>query len=273
MQLTRMTRFLRRQCFGSNQRITTWAVALAFLTITLVTQAFGQIEVVPFKNYVSDYAGVMPDNVERQLNTLLKSLQQKTGAQIAVVLIPSTEGVPPADYAVEFGQKWGVGKKGKDNGVVFLVAVKDRKMFIAPGYGVEGILPDGKVGRIRDQEIVPFFRKGEMAKGILNGTLILANEIAKAEGLSLKDLEAGKNFSPRRSSRRRRSGSGLSLLLFLLLPLLLRGRFFGFLPFFLLGSGMRGGSFGGGFGGGGFGGGFGGGMGGGFGGGGAGGSW
>ncbi|MFQ5684163.1 MAG: TPM domain-containing protein [Candidatus Binatia bacterium] len=235
--------------------------------------AYAQINVVPLKNYINDYAGIVPDSAEQKLNLLLKGLQQKTGAQIAVVVIPSTEGIPPGDYAVEFGQKWGVGKSGKDNGVVFLVAVQDRKMFIATGYGVEPILPDGKVGRIRDQFIIPFFRKGEMGNGIVNGTLAIAQEVAQAEGLSLKDL--GVSQTPSRRSQRRSRGfaGGLPLLLFLFLPLLLRGRFFGFLPFFLLGSGMRGGSFGGGFGGGGFGGGFGGGLGGGFGGGGAGGSW
>ncbi|MCH8055559.1 MAG: TPM domain-containing protein [Deltaproteobacteria bacterium] len=267
-----MSKFFRVQFFRSVQTTTLLAGAGVLLTATLATQGFAQIEVVPFKNYINDYAGVVPDGTEQQLNALLKDLQQKTEAQIAVVVIPSTEGVPVADYAVEFGQKWGVGKKEKDYGVVFLVAVQDRKMFIATGYGVEGILPDGKVGRIRDQNITPFFRKGEMAKGIINGTLALAQEIAQAQGLSLKDLASGQSFA-RRSTRSRRGVGGFPLLLFLILPLLLRGRFFGFLPFFLLGSGMRGGSFGGGFGSGGFGGGFGGGLGGGFGGGGAGGSW
>ncbi len=269
-----MNRFFRVRFFRSVQTTTILALAsvVVSLMVVLATQAFAQIEVVPFKNYISDYSGIVPDSTEQQLNALLKDLQQKTEAQIAVVVIPSTEGVPVADYAVEFGQKWGVGKKEKDYGVVFLVAVKDRKMFIATGYGVEGILPDGKVGRIRDQNITPFFRKGEMAKGIVNGTLALAQEIAQAQGLSLKDLASGQSFA-RRSTRSRRGVGGFPLLLFLILPLLLRGRFFGFLPFFLLGSGMRGGSFGGGFGSGGFGGGFGGGLGGGFGGGGAGGSW
>ena len=267
-----MSKFFGVQFFCSAQRTTILAGAVLLLTAAAATRAFAQTEVVPLRNYVNDYAGVVPDSTEQQLNALLKDLQQKTGAQIAVVVIPSTEGVPPADYAVEFGQKWGVGKKEKDNGVVFLVAVKDRKLFIATGYGVEGILPDGKVGRIRDQNITPFFRKGEMAKGIVNGTLAIAQEIAQAQGLSLKDLTSGQTFA-RRPTRSRRGVGGFPLLLFLILPLLLRGRFFGFLPFFLLGSGMRGGSFGGGFGGGGFGGGFGGGLGGGFGGGGAGGSW
>lgn len=240
----------------------------------VATSAPAQIDVVPFKNYVSDYAGAVPDQIENQINALLKNLQARTGAQIAVVVIDSTEGIPHADYAVEFGHKWGVGGKEKDNGVVFLTAVKDREMYIATGYGVEGILPDGKVGRIRDEEIIPAFKQGNLPAGIVNGTLRLAQEIAEAEGLSLESLAPSGSLQARQPKRRRGLGfGGLPFLLFFLLPLLLgRGRF-GFLPFFLMGSGMRGGGFGGGFGGGGFGGGFGGGLGGGFGGGGAGGRW
>jgi len=257
-------------------RVAVGTVAMSTLLLTILSQeALAQTKVVPFKNYVSDYAGVIPDKVESQLNSLLKQLQKKTTSQIAVVVINSTEGVPAADYAVEFGQKHGVGKKEVDTGVVFLVAVQDRKLFIATGYGVESILPDGKVGRIRDQFITPHFRKGDMASGIVNGTLALAQEIAKAKGVSLDAIASAPSGA--RPARRRSRGFS-PLLFFLLLPLLFgRGRF-GLFPLLLLGGfGMRGGSFGGGFGGGGFGGGlgggFGGGMGGGFGGGGAGGSW
>ena len=260
---------IRRLC-----RVAAMAAAMCILLLaTLPLTALTQTKVVPFKNYVNDYVGIIPDRVDSQLNSLLKQLERKTGAQIAVVIINSTEGVPAADYAVEFGQKRGVGKKKEDNGVVFLVAIQDRKMFIATGYGVESILPDGKVGRIRDQFITPHFRKGDMATGIVNGTLRLAQEIAGAKGIS---LDTPSSVPQRARPLRRRSRGFSPLLFFLLLPLLFGRRRFGFLPFLLMGYGMRGGSFGGGFGGGGFGGGLGGGvgggMGGGFGGGGAGGS-
>lgn len=263
----------QKQLFSFLPVVALWTGMALLFTMAVPGPLLAQIQVVPFKNYVNDYAGVVPDGTEQKLNLLLKELEQETGSQIAVVVIPSTEGIPAAEYAVEFGQKWGVGKKEKDNGVVFLVAVQDREMFIATGYGVEPILPDGKVGRIRSEMIIPFFKKGEMANGIVNGTLAVAQEIAQAEGFSLEELASGQGFARRPVRRSRGSVGFLPLLLLLILPLLLRGGFFGFLPFFFLGQGMRGGSFGGGLGGGGFGGGFGGGLGGGFGGGGAGGSW
>ena len=245
---------------------------IIFLAL-LPLAALAQINVVPFKGYVNDYTGTLPQNVQTELSGILKQLETKTGAQIAIVVINSTEGVSPADYAVEFGQKWGVGKKDKDNGIVFLVAVKDRKMFIATGYGVEPILPDGKVGRIRDNIVLPHFRQGEMGKGIINGTLFMVQEIAKAEGVSMESITSRQiSRLPRTRSRGFRFFGGLPLLLLFFL-FFGRGRFGLFPLLFLGGFGMRGGSFGGGFGGRGFGGGFGGGLGGGFGGGGGGGGW
>jgi len=250
------------------------AVFTALLIGLLFAAVAAQIDVVPFRNYVNDVAGVVPNDTERSLNALLKQLEAKTGAQIAVVVIDSTQGTPPADYAVEFGQRWGVGKKEKDNGVVFLVAVEDRNLFIATGYGVEPALPDGKVGRIRDEVILPYFRKGDMGGGVVNGTLVLAREIARAEGLSLDELAPGVAAPQRARGRRGFSLFGGLPLLLLFFLFMGRGRFFGLFPLFFLGGyGMRGGGFGGGFGGRGYGGGFGGGLGGGFGGGGAGGSW
>jgi uncharacterized protein len=259
-----MIRLLKKIPFDF--RHAAWSAVVLGLVLAFPHAVQTQIKVVPFKNYINDYAGLLPNKVSRQLNGLLKQLEKKTGTQIAVVIVKSTDGVPASDYAVEFGHKWGVGKKGKDNGVVFLVAVQDRKMFIATGYGVEAILPDGKVGRIRETAILPHFRKGDMASGIYNGTLHLTHEIAKAAGVSLEGLAS----APSRARPPGRPFGGFNpFMFFILLPLLFgRGRL-GFLPFFLMGYGMRGGSFGGGFGGGGFGGG----LGGGFGGGGSGGSW
>ncbi|MBI2059996.1 MAG: TPM domain-containing protein [Nitrospirae bacterium] len=245
--------------------------------LLLVAASAALADVVPFTDYVSDYAEVVPDSTERGLNSLLKELQDKTGAQVAVVTLGTTAGVPAADYAVEFGQKWGVGKKGKDNGVVFLVAVFDREMFMATGYGVEGILPDGKVGRIRDEDVLPHFRSGDFGSGIAAGTLRIAQEIAQSEHVTLETVVQG--VAPARARPRATGGIGpgailVGMVLFMIFVRpLMRRRMLG--AYGGRGSGWGGGfgGFGGGFGGGGFGGGFGGGLGGGFGGGGAGGRW
>ncbi len=99
----------------------------------------------------------------------------------------TAQPLTPFDYALKIAETWKPGAKGKDNGVVFLVATKDRKMFIATGYGVEGVPPDGKVGAIQDEYIVPYFKQGDYARGILAGTQVMADLIAQEYGVSLYD--------------------------------------------------------------------------------------
>jgi uncharacterized protein len=226
------------------------------------------------QGFVSDYAGVVDSATRRDLDGLIAELKAKTGAEIAVVVVPSIQPLTAFDYAMKIAESWKPGARGKDNGVVFLVAVQDRETFILTGYGVEGVLPDGKVGEIRDRLVVPAFRRGDYAGGIRAGTEALAGIIAADAGVRLDAVR-----QPLRATRARPTLlSALLPLLLIIIVLALASRLpWG--PFIFGGPGMRRGGFGGGppggFGGGfgGGGGGFGGFGGGGFGGGGAGGKW
>src|SRR5262249_56302611 len=109
--------------------------------------------------------------------------KEKTGTEIAVVVVDSTAPLTAFDYAMKVAEAWKPGAKGKDNGVVFLVAVKDRQMHILTGYGVEGALPDGKVGAIRDQLVRPAFRRGDYSGGVRIATQALAGIIADGAGV------------------------------------------------------------------------------------------
>ena len=131
-----------------------------------------------YSNFVNDYAKIISPRNEDSLNYYLKELNQKTGAQVAVVTLASLEGEPVEDVALNIGRTWGVGQKGKDNGVVILVATGDKKMRIEVGYGLEGAITDGKAGRIRDEYMLPFFREGKMEQGVINGTLAITQAIA-----------------------------------------------------------------------------------------------
>jgi uncharacterized protein len=221
------------------------------------------------RGYVSDFVGVLDDTTVRDLEGLIDELKSKTGAEIAVVVVNSTAPLTASDYAMKVAEAWKPGAKGKDNGVVFLVAIKDHQLFILTGYGVEGVLPDGKVGEIRDQLVRPAFRRGDYAGGIRAGTEAIAAIIAEGAGVRLAGAR-GAAPAPRGPP------TGFVRLIPILLLIIFVMVFFRFpfLPLFLgggFGGGGRGGGFGGGFsgGGGGFGG-FGGGS---FGGGGAGGDW
>jgi len=209
---------------------------------------------------------------------LIGELKQKTGAEIAVVVVSSTAPLEAFDYAMKVAEAWKPGAAGKDNGVVFLVAVKDRKMFIQTGYGVEGPLPDGRVGEIRDRLVRPAFRNQDYAGGIRAATREMADLIARDAGVSLSGAARSTRPAPQVPKI---PWQVWVLLLVIVLVFMVRAQ--QAVPGFggrrsrrrgwddVLGGGIGGGSFGGGFGGGGGGfGGFGGGS---LGGGGAGGDW
>ena len=211
------------------------------------------------KGLVNDFANVIPSSYEQKIQAITSELLRKTGTPVVVVTLPDIGGAEYNDYANRLYKAWGIGKKGEDKGVLIFVTVKERKMRIETGYGVEGILPDGLVGEIRDQYMVPLLKKNKFGEGLLNGTIAVARIIAKDSGVGLTGQMPAKTVKKRRTGlaffpflvifilamvfSRRRGGS------WLLFPLLLLGMGGG-------GSRYGGGGFGGSFGG--FGGGFGG---------------
>lgn len=232
----------------------------------------------PMDNYVNDFAGVLSSQTERKVRSLGQELENKTGAEVTVVIIDSLGGIPVEDYSNQLFREWGIGQKGKDNGVLLLIALNDRKSRIEVGYGLEGRLPDGKTGRIQDEYLIPFLKENDYDSGVVNTYYALANEVAEEYGVELSGLEG---YVPSRSEDETDSFGfipAMIIILFIADLVLLRGRVTRFLIDVLIwslisggrrgGRGGRGGYGGGGFGGGGFGGGsFGGGSGGGFGGG------
>ena len=227
---------------------------------------------------VVDLAGIIDNSVKTKINRYLRELEQKTTAQVAILTIKSLEGQSLEDFSITIAHdKWKLGQKGKDNGVLVLVAKDDRKYRIEVGYGLEGILPDSLVGSIGRQYLVPYFRKGDYSTGIYAACLVIANEIANDAGVTISGLPAVKKTQPVKT---RKGSSGpfgkiISLLIFIVIAFIFIRNPRSFLVLMLLSSmgGRRGhwGGSGGGFGGGGSGS-FGGG-GGGFGGGGASGGW
>src|SRR5580700_12032280 len=108
-------------------------------------------------NYVNDFAGVLNPSTVSQLNSICQQIDEKAHAQIAVVTIKSLDGSDIVSYSVALYQKWGIGAKGKDRGVLILLATQDHKYWTTVGYGLEPILPDGKVGGF-GREMVPLLR-------------------------------------------------------------------------------------------------------------------
>nr|BAL58652.1 hypothetical conserved protein [Candidatus Acetothermum autotrophicum] len=160
-------------------------------------------EIPAFQGYVSDYAEVLSPQMREKLTALLQELEQKTTAQIAVLTVKTTQPFDDFQYGVKVFDSWKIGQKGKDNGALFLVATEDRRVRILTGYGLEGILPDGKVGAILDEFVLPELRQGRFDEGIYKGVWAVALVIAKDAGVELTgeapiDPERlpGENISP-----------------------------------------------------------------------------
>ena len=122
------------------------------------------------RSWVSDNANVIDAHSENQTNIAIENFKKQTGGEIAVVTINNTGGETPKEFATELFNYWGIGEKGKDNGVLILLVIGARRLEIETGYGVEGDLPDGKVGEIRDKYALPAFKRGDFGGGVLATT-------------------------------------------------------------------------------------------------------
>ncbi len=139
------------------------------------------IETLKPQGLVSDYAGVFSSREKSELTAQLNGLRQTTGIEVAVVALDSLRGGQLEDFATRLYEKWGIGQKGRDNGVLLLAVIQDRKMRIEVGYGLEGVLTDAEAGRIRDADIIPYFKQNKYAMGLTRGALAIAEQVADGE--------------------------------------------------------------------------------------------
>ena len=189
------------------------------------------------------------------MESLAREVWQKTGTAVVVVTVATVgENEDYRMYANGLYKAWGIGKKGEDKGVLIFLAVKERKIRIETGYGVEGILPDGLVGEILDKYVLPQLKAGDYGKGLYNAVYACSAYIAKDAGVQL----SGSAIPYRTKVRAENKGIGVvGIIIFLIIAALLLGTKTGrsMLPWLLLlflsggGRGGGGGGFSGGFGG------------------------
>lgn len=199
------------------------------------------------QGYVSDFAGVLDSARRARIEQFLAQVESRDGVEIAVVVLPSLEGGEIDDFSNRLFSHWGIGKRGKDNGVLLLAAIEDRKVRIEVGYGLEPTLTDARAGWILDREVLPAFRDGRYADGLDAGARRIVEVVVRPAGEAVASLpEASPLPDPVRSL--------LALLVWVVVILILIRH-----PWLLLyilthgrsssGGGFRGGGFGGGFGG------------------------
>lgn len=147
-------------------------------------QAFA-IDNLHFKGFIADEANILSEETKQDLNMTLWDLQKKSGADIAVVTLPSLNGRTVEDVAIDIGRSYKIGSKSKNNGVVFLTALSDRKMRIEIGTGLENRIRISELNEIRDKDILPYYRRNDYENGIARGTYKLADLVAEVEGVSI----------------------------------------------------------------------------------------
>ena len=165
-------------------------IAAFIFLLAVVLNAFASTPQPPEipSDYVVDLAGVVGSDAKNHLNASLQELEQKTTSQVLVLTVQSLDGESIEDFAFTTKEKWKLGQKGKDNGVLIVVAVRDRKYRIEVGYGLESVLPDSMVGTIGREYLVPYFRKGDYSTGITAATLAVIRSIAAHEGVRISAM-------------------------------------------------------------------------------------
>ncbi len=200
-----------------------------------------------YVGYVNDFAGVMDQSTAAALNSAISSFNQQTGIQIAVVTVKDTGDMGIDEYANRLFHHWGVGVKGLDNGVMFIASMKEKRVRIEVGYGLEPGLTDEQCGVILRHEVIPAFKKGQFSQGMLAGTLAIINALSR----SLKRGDISSHASAATSGKARGAGTMNTILGILMFIVFI---YFAirhpFLTLMFLGGGFGGGGGGGGFGGG-----------------------
>lgn len=151
------------------------SLVILFLSFTAFAQDFP--EPMQPRRIVNDFTGMLSQQQADALEQKLRNFNDTSSTQIAVVTVPSLEGYDPNDYAQRLAEKWGIGQKGKDNGILLLVKPKSQRekgeVAIAVGYGLEGVVPDAIASRIIRNEIIPEFQKNNYYRGIDKATEVL----------------------------------------------------------------------------------------------------
>jgi len=145
-----------------------------------VPVAWAMEEFPAHRGQINDFADLIAPDVEQRMEARARQVLQKTGVSVVVVTMPTIGENTLSDYVNRLYRAWGIGKKGEDRGVLIFFALKERKIRIETGYGVEGILPDGKVGEILRRDVAPYLKKKDYGTG-LEGALESVSRVIEAD--------------------------------------------------------------------------------------------
>ena len=146
--------------------------------LILLSAALWASDIPDYVGYVNDFANVITDKSKTEMEEVAKDLEEKTGAQIAVITVRSIAPYASIeDFSMAVAEKWKPGQKEKDTGIIMVLAMDERMFRIEVGYGLEGIINDAKAGRIIDNTIMPYFKGGDFSAGLRRGLFKIADTI------------------------------------------------------------------------------------------------
>lgn len=176
---------MKSQKFHLN-RIKCLILILLFIIFTPQVQAI----VKPTNNfYINDYANILTTETEEYILNKSSMLNKADGTQIVVVTVKNLEGMTLENYANKLFRNFGIGDAKKNNGLLLLLALEERKFRVEVGYGLESILPDGKTGRFQDEYIIPYLKDNKWDEGIKNGYDAFYKEIVTLNNLTIEYAE------------------------------------------------------------------------------------
>ncbi|AKN30194.1 beta-propeller domain-containing protein, methanol dehydrogenase [Clostridium carboxidivorans P7] len=163
-------------------------IIISVLILILPCFVKGAVNIpVPTKlKYVNDYVGIVDENSKDYIVSLGSELESKTGSQAVIVVISSLEGKDIESYSNELFRNWGIGQKGKDNGLLILLSINDKKWRVEVGRGLEGVITDIYSSRVMNSEAVPLFKEGRYGEGLKSAYSIFVRDIAKEYNVSLQ---------------------------------------------------------------------------------------
>ena len=210
----------RLPCLRALVALAAVVLALAPAAVARAQDSSGGPVIPPAVGFVNDHADKLDQATRARIEAFLDQVKRKTGAEFAVLVMPSTAPLSPTEYKTRVFERWGLGSKGQDNGLLMLVAIEEREVRFETGYGLEGTLPDGLQSRIFREAMLPRFRDGDYAGGVTAGVLACATRIAAEKGVTLE--WDGRELRYRSGGGRSPPAAVVALAAFLLLSFLIR---------------------------------------------------
>lgn len=230
-----------------------WLILLAFAAAMIIAAAAHAQTFPRLTGRVVDDAHLLSPQQVDQLTQLSQATEQASSRQLVIATVPDLQGYPIEDYGYKLGRNWAIGQKGIDNGIILLVAPKEKKVRIEVGYGLEPIMTDALSSMIIRDEILPKFRDGDMPGGIIAGAQAIADQLKAPPDEAEQKVAAAAQQKQQAAQDNEGGGVPWSLIFWLIVIGFMmmsrfshgrRGRRYGggMWPIFLWESGMGGGS-------------------------------